>query len=205
MDDERRTVYQHLKRMQPRLEMYLGTRSIKRLEAYLHGYEAALSVHGIEEEGAPSFAQFPSWLELSLRIGVSRGWARALLDYCGDEEKALARFFALAEEFGALSSVPGETLTLRPDQDRTADFHALNSAQPVPTRLQLMYLRPGDWCYLREWYGDQPQDRNFGRDAAGVLWLVEWEFGIPPSEWQIEGLTPLPYPVPRLSLKARRP
>src|SRR5262249_18312868 len=82
MDDERRTLYQHLKRMQPRLEMYLGTRSIKRLEAYLHGYEAALSVHGIEEEGAPSFAHFPSWLELSLRIGVSRGWARALLDYC---------------------------------------------------------------------------------------------------------------------------
>jgi hypothetical protein len=191
---EPRNIYEYLAHIRPRLAMYVGTESIVNLEHYLHGYGAALAVHGIIEEEVPSFSHFLSWLERTGEGAWSCGWARGLLGESKDEAEALDRFFTLAAEFGKLRVVEGETLELAPGHERSRAYKALNKGtRPVPSRLQLMYLQPGEWCYLRSWYGEEPQDdRWLHSSPGGVLWRVEWEYDVAPEAW---GIT-LPPPDP---------
>jgi hypothetical protein len=191
-----RNVYEHLRQVQSRLDMYLGRRSIHLLEHYLHGYGAALHVHRLTEDRVPSFGQFLSWLELTQGGTWKYGWAQGLLARSNvDEEGALERFFALAAEFGALRVTEGTVYSLAPGHQRSAAHRRANGDRPVPQRLQLMYLRPGEWAYLRSWYGDEPEDRRMiHQSAAEVLRMVEWEYGIPPDAWGLadERLMPRP-------------
>ncbi|MFN3649119.1 MAG: hypothetical protein ACK47B_06010 [Armatimonadota bacterium] len=195
------SVYDHLQKMRARLEMYLGDRSILKLEHYLNGYEAALTIHGIEEGDRPRFSQFLSWLWWTRPGNWQSGWARGLAETSEDNEEALERFFDLAAEFGRLQVLPGETLDLPPGHQRSKAYHRLNRERPMPERLQLMYLRPGEWCYLRSWYEWGAQDERWLHSSvAGVVWLVEWEFGIPAGNWGIA----IPEPDPSSAALQRR-
>lgn len=184
--EEPRNIYDHLQNMRARLRMYLGDTCILNLEHYLHGYDAGLRVHQIMEEGVPRFFQFLSWLIWTQKGTWKYGWARGLLATSKDNDEALERFFNLAAEFGSLRVVDGETLDLEPSHERSQAYTSLNSKRPVPTRLQLMYLQPGEWCYVRSWYGAVPQDdRWLQASVAGVMNLVAWEYEIPETAWGV--------------------
>lgn len=176
--------------MRVRLAMYLGDTSILNLHQYLGGYQSALRIHWRCEEGVPRFCHFDSWLALAQGEPLSGGWARELLAVSKDNEEALDRFFNLAAEFGRLRVVDGETLELDAGHHRSEAYHRNNGEWPMPSRLQLMYLRPGESCYLRSWYGDDPQDDPYLRaSVADVLRAVKWEYDIAPESW---GLKPHP-------------
>ncbi|MFI5454546.1 MAG: hypothetical protein ACHRXM_03760 [Isosphaerales bacterium] len=181
-------IYEHVECMRPRLGMFIGANSIKQLEAYLDGYCSALFVHRIEEQDRPSFNYFLDWLMLTRKGDWTRGWATALLDEANDDnDAALEKFFQLAGEFGELRSAAGESIDLPVGHQRSLDsiqFYRDNF--PVPTRLQLVHLRPGDWCYLRYWYADKAVNQpSLYRDVSSALRVVESEFAITPNEWEL--------------------
>jgi hypothetical protein len=185
-----RNIYEHLQQMQVRLPAYLGVRSILYLERYLHGYLAALRLHGIVEQEVPSFSLFASWLEMTHEGSWSPGWATALLEEARDEDAALERFFTLAAEFGALRVIGGELLSLKVRHAWTeeARLKRRELKGPVPDRLQLMSLEPGDWYYLRSWHGDHAvDDCRLHSSAASLLQAVRWEYGVPPEAWTFSG------------------
>ena len=173
--------------MRARLRMYLGDASIGNLEHYLNGYAAALWVHQIVEEDVPSFHQFLSWLERTREGTWNCGWANGLFAQSQDNDEAVERFFSLAAEFGSHRVVEGETLDLKPGHARSRAYTRLNPRTwPLPEKLQLMYLQPGGWCYLRSWYGGIPDDGRWLHPSAdGVVHLVEWEYDIPQAAWGI--------------------
>jgi hypothetical protein len=78
--------------------LYLGTRSISALSAYLQGFGFAQRVHGID---APSQLpiDFHDWVAYRLHYYEStKGWARMILEQSPDESGALDKFFELLDE-----------------------------------------------------------------------------------------------------------
>jgi hypothetical protein len=78
--------------------MYLGTRSISALSAYLHGFGFAEVVHGID---APSQLpmDFHEWVAYRLHYYDSiRGWVNMILEQSPNESAALDKFYELLDE-----------------------------------------------------------------------------------------------------------
>ncbi|MFZ4730673.1 MAG: hypothetical protein ACOYMQ_18690 [Pseudanabaena sp.] len=181
-------IYEFLETIRPKLSMYLGNTAICNLETYLYGYCAALGVHRISEEGVPDFRYFLKWLMRTRYNAWACGWAHGLLHECnGDNDAALALFFELVAGFSRLTPRSGECLELPPNQRRSEDFMRLNSNHhPIPSRLQLVYLQPGDWCYLRYWYGEDTVNQwDLYANVETALKFVEWEFNIGSDKWDI--------------------
>lgn len=95
--------YQLLGKIQKRPAMYLGGRSLSRLEAFLGGYFVAKQEMGLsltpEEE---HFSQFQDWIQTKYHIQSSQSWAKIILFYSTDEAHALDSFFQLWQEFQTL-------------------------------------------------------------------------------------------------------
>lgn len=95
--------YQLLEKIQKRSAMYLGGRSLSRLEAFLGGYfvakqELGLSLTSEEEH----FTRFQDWIQTKYHIQASQSWAKIILFYSTDEAHALDSFFQLWQEFQTL-------------------------------------------------------------------------------------------------------
>jgi hypothetical protein len=188
-----RNIYEFIEAMmRPRLGSYLGgTRSIENLEIYLAGYQGALSVNRITEHGCPPFFLFFFWLVETRPGAWERGWARQLLlETDGDNEIALDTFFKLAAEFGSLQEVEGEFVELDREYRRPLNVHdaALarlgSSPRAVPTLIQLIHLRPGHCCYIRETFG--PSDLEhliLFRDVATAKNAVRLDLGVGLDKW----------------------
>ena len=187
-------IYEHIEVMRLRLQMYIYDRSIISLETYLHGYEAALSVHRIAEQGRPPFHYFREWLMLTREGSLVCGWARHFLEAAnGDNELALETFFKFVAKFGKFRVVEGEFVELPPGHGRSKEFmkglgettaELLGYNRPGPTRVQLVYLRPGEYGFLRYWHGDKVTDQpTLYADAATARKGVEWQFGVSSDEW----------------------
>jgi hypothetical protein len=80
--------------------MYLGWESVICLQSFLSGY----SIAQYELGATPTlqdkdFEEFPNWLRQKFSIQTSQSWASILLFYSEDEQKALALFFEVFDEF----------------------------------------------------------------------------------------------------------
>jgi uncharacterized protein (DUF433 family) len=92
-------IYELIERIRPRPALYLGSRSISRLDSFLTGYRCALD--DLKVNGTPSFWYFHDWVAMKLGAYASTaGWCHLLLESMdGDEDKALDRFFSYLDEF----------------------------------------------------------------------------------------------------------
>jgi len=190
-----RNVYKFIERwVRPRLENYLGgTRSIEKLHVFLAGYQAALAVNHVRERDCPPFELFLFWLVETRPGAWSTGWAYQLLQEAGgDTEVALDKFFNLISEFGSLREVEGEYVELgsghqRPPNAIDEAFVSLGcSRRPVPTRIQLVYLRPGSCCYCRETFAAEPREQLFlFRDATAAKESLRIDLGVGPDGWHL--------------------
>ncbi|MGB3694157.1 MAG: hypothetical protein WA999_15670 [Spirulinaceae cyanobacterium] len=93
-------IYDTLKEIQKRPPLYLGGRSIFRLESFLYGYFYVKKKMGLPTtEGEKDFEEFHDWLQERLRVKTNKSWSSILLFRSSDESKALDLFFELLEEF----------------------------------------------------------------------------------------------------------
>jgi hypothetical protein len=181
--ERERNVYKHMEVIRGWVQGWIGEPTIHNLVMHLSGYEAALWVHGIEERDCPPSELFMSWLEKTRYIPPNRGLDDELLhEAWGDNELALENFFKLFAEFGRLRVVLGQFVDI-PNGHLPPDRIA--RMQPVPTRIQLAYLQPGTWCFVKEWIADRVRCRRqyLYEDGRAAKNSVESELGIGPEAW----------------------
>ena len=175
-------IYEHMEAIRTHVQWWIGQRTIHNLVLYLAGYESALSVHRIEERDCPPSELFMGWLEKTRYIPPDRGLDDELLHEAqGDNELALENFFKLFAEFGRLRVVLGESVDIPHGHVPPSRIARM---QPVPTRIQLAYLQPGTWCFVKEWIADRVRYRQYlYEDEKGVKKSVESALGIRPDMW----------------------
>lgn len=176
-------IYEFIEEIRVSPSAYLGKASIKTLENLLFGYREALDVHCIEEVDVPPFHYFTEWLYVNELIDTkSLGWAKSLLIKADDNEViALEDFFQLAIEFGKLHPQRGKIYKLAPGQGYSPEFLRWNKfdLDPIPNELQIIYLNPGAWCYLKYCYGNKFKlGRILYSNAEQVCDDIEREFDI---------------------------
>lgn len=97
------SVYNIINTIRKRSGMYLGSNSITALWHFLDGYQAALRDNGIcsNRELFPlDFRYMSEFTNVRLGYSGNMGWHEHILGFFnGDEEKALAGFFELFDEF----------------------------------------------------------------------------------------------------------
>ena len=93
-------LYDLLQRIKERPAMYLGSRSITCLNAFLNGYLGARHDMGVPRtQQEIEFEEFQEWIRKKFRITSSQSWAKIILFYSADEREALDKFFDLFEKF----------------------------------------------------------------------------------------------------------
>lgn len=97
------SLFDLLKVFHPRLQMYIGEKSLTLLRAYLSGFQEALNYgNGSFNTNGFYSGEFDKWVgeKLECVYPNSLSWATHILRIVeGDEEKAVDLFFALLEEF----------------------------------------------------------------------------------------------------------
>ena len=134
---------------------------------------------------------------LTRKGSLVRGWARHFLEESnGDNEVALEAFFKLVAEFGQFRVVEGEFVDLPPGHARSKEFmkglHEILAKvcghdRPVPRRIQLVYLLPDEYCFLKSWQGDEVviDHSSLYPDAATARKEVAFEFAVSSDEWTL--------------------
>jgi hypothetical protein len=180
-----RDIYQHMEVIRGWVQGWIGEPTIHNLVLYLSGYDAALGVHGIEGRDCPPSELFMSWLQKTRYIPPNRGLDDELLHEAqGDNERALENFFKPFAEFGRFRVVLGEFVDI---PDGHLPPTRIARMQPVPTRIQLAYLQPGTWFFLKEWIANRVRSRHryLYEDEGAAKNSVESELGIRPDSWTV--------------------
>jgi hypothetical protein len=93
-------LYEHIDKMRVMPAMWLGEATITALKRFIDAYQFALEQHGIEEQLDPPFHEFHDFCAKYFQAAAEAGWCRIILsDHYGQEEEALAHFFALFDDF----------------------------------------------------------------------------------------------------------
>ena len=95
------SIYDILGTIRRHPEMFLGERSISRLDSFLVGYKCGLGSLGFTFRAErPDFQFFHDWTAGRLGFSSSTtGWRSMILEKSAGEEEALERFFLLVDEF----------------------------------------------------------------------------------------------------------
>ncbi|MEH1898054.1 MAG: hypothetical protein V7K94_22680 [Nostoc sp.] len=89
-----------LKGIKKRPGMFLGTRSITKLDMFLRGYSLGRKEVGVPPtEPEREFEGFQSWVQEKYGINSGQSWSKIILFYSVDEYEALQKFFELFEEY----------------------------------------------------------------------------------------------------------
>jgi hypothetical protein len=187
-------VFGWLDNVQQRPGMYLGAapKPLDHLQTLVHGYLAALSVHGLVE-GVPSMLHFSTWLHHKTRWSTSCGWAEAIAAH-SEHDAALSTFFELIAEFRTLRPT---TLSIV----RLSEHHQPNGVRAKigfdgrierPDRVDVVRYAPGVLHFLRFHYGQRLVDQHMlytsdGSHSTNLDFAKQWvldEFSVQPGDWQ---------------------
>ena len=113
MPEETYNIYDLLDKMHERPAMYLGSKSLIRMDAFLQGHKEAMHHRGIKDTAQPPFhgIEFHDWVAVKLGYNYSEmGWCNAILfDTLGwtpktrrKWERLTVRGVKLAEDAAAL-------------------------------------------------------------------------------------------------------
>ena len=147
-------LYKHLKTIEHKPAMYIDGMGISKLDTYIHGYNAACSFKGIEEELEPRWHLFHEFAKRKTGFYESTsGWCNMILSKCdGDEEKALNLFFEFFDEFLKGDELNNFIQTLVPkdkhdwDFDKACDINWYEYKEIKPIIPQLLtWLQDVNW------------------------------------------------------------
>lgn len=86
-----------LKRIAQSPEIFIGERSIKRLDGFLCGYAVCLQDHGLKDADELNFQGFQNFV--NKKYSTNKRWTRTLLELFGDEYNAFNEFVQLLNEY----------------------------------------------------------------------------------------------------------
>jgi hypothetical protein len=94
------SIYDMIDAIRKRPGLYIGTRSIIRLHAFLGGYAAGMGRVRFTARDVEHFQKFHDWVAYRLGVGESTsGWCNMILDKSANDADAFDRFFVLLDEF----------------------------------------------------------------------------------------------------------
>ena len=94
-------LYELLQEIKARPALYVGGKSIFRLESFIDGYFYARRDSGLplSEREKDYFNNFHQWLEERLRAKTTLSWSKIIFFRSSDEIQATELFFKLFDEF----------------------------------------------------------------------------------------------------------
>jgi hypothetical protein len=96
-------LFEFLDKVEKRPGMYVGGETARTrldsLEDLIHGYETALAVHGITEQGTDFIRDFADYLRSEFGWSMSCGPIAAIRVACNDDDIAWTRFWTLLREY----------------------------------------------------------------------------------------------------------
>jgi len=184
------SLHDQLNNIRMRPAMFFGSKSLKALEGFMYGYDAALWIHKLNEEHYFSSEHFNQWLLHARKVdsicGIM-GWPNYLLEVSENEEKAFDKFFDLYEEFAKLNQIPKKSLKLTGILKRSKEYYKLNPSReedPIPAYIELMQYSPAKMFFLKYHYEDGVVvDRAIWRTIKSAIESVIWEFGVGGEKW----------------------
>ncbi len=101
LQEAKESIYDILGTIRRHPQMFLGERSISRLDSFLVGYKCGLGSLGFTFRAErPDFHLFHDWTARRLGFSSSTtGWRSMILQKSAGEEDALDQFFSLVDEF----------------------------------------------------------------------------------------------------------
>ena len=185
---EKKNLYNSLDKMRERPAMYLGEKSITRMEAFIMGFYEGSNDETIEN---PPFDGFNDFVGKFYGKYTTAGWKNLILsDHYGNEKEALDRFFMLLDEYRENPKKPNSrAIILLLMHVAMLDFRAEDDHQRQKQIADLLHHvsnQLGDAIYggIIDWYDNILQD-IFER-ASGNEYLHSWIKSNAPSTGQLE-------------------
>lgn len=95
-----KSIYDVLARIRSKPAMYIGEKSIVRLDAFLQGISTGLAMANLALRDVHDFRRFYDWVARRLGFYESTsGWCNMILSKSSNDEEALKQFFVLLDEF----------------------------------------------------------------------------------------------------------
>ena len=186
-------IFDWLDEVRRRPEMYLGdVNSLASLEAMIWGYEAAISIHRIEEPTPRFDRTFLSWVRLRRGWSTSLGWADAIHRAVREGQRPLDLFFELVDEYRKVTPqvVARARLTRRNKATGKTGPDGLGRARPPPLELQVVRYAPEKLFLLRYRYPSSIEDSvlfDNGSHATSLSFAKGYarrEFGVTAEQWK---------------------
>ena len=185
---EKKNLYNSLDKMRERPAMYLGEKSITRMEAFIMGFYEGSNDEITEN---PPFDGFNDFVGKFYGKYTTAGWKNLILsDHYGNEKEALDRFFVLLDEYRENPNKPNSrAIILRLMHVAMLDFRAEDDHQRQKQIADLLHRvahQLGDAIYggIMDWYDNILQD-IFER-AKDNEYLHHWIKSNAPSTSQLE-------------------
>lgn len=194
-------VFAFLDEVEKRPSLYIGDGGLSELELILHGYDAALSLHGIVENAPSMHAHFSSWLALRTGWSMSCGWAHAICDSVSGRDRQMRYFFDSVRSYRKLRPRVIATVELSEHHEPVGRHLVVGNEGQLqrPTRIDIVRYADTPLHFLRfhhaagiETHGllrnprsDWPHDVECTADDA-TKWVAE-EFQVTATEWEWYG------------------
>jgi hypothetical protein len=184
-------IFSWLDRVHERPGMYIGDGSLRDLETLVHGYCAALDIHGIDER-VPNMVHFGDWLRYRTLWSLSCGWASAILTNAGSQPP-LEVFFDWLFEFRKLTPRHLCSVATTEENEPTGRRVVIGKAGRIqrPERIDIVQYYPEPLFFLQFHVKAriEPQQILFdnGKHATSKEFAMRWveeEMNVPSSAWR---------------------
>lgn len=186
-------IFDWLDEVRLRPGMYLRDgNSLASLESMIWGYEAAISIHRIDEPTPRFDRTFLSWVRLRRGWSTSLGWADAIHRAVREGQRPLDLFFALVDEYRKVTPqvLARARLTSRNKATGKTGTDGLGRARPPPLELQIVRYAPDKLFLLRYRYPSSIEDSvlfDNGSHATSLSFAKDHarrEFGVTAEQWK---------------------
>lgn len=98
-------LYEALKIIQSRPNMYLDRGSVRQIDAFIRGFMMAERLYGLpEDDEATEFAGFRDWVAERFEIDCTHSWAQIIYFFSTSDSDSVELFFRLLLEYQASDS-----------------------------------------------------------------------------------------------------
>lgn len=98
-------LYEALKIVQSRPNMYFDRASVRQIDAFIHGFTMAERLHGLpEDDDITEFAGFRDWVAERFEIDCTHSWAQIIHFFSRSDSHSVDLFFELLLEYQANES-----------------------------------------------------------------------------------------------------
>ena len=185
---KKKNLYDSLDKMRERPAMYLGEKSISRMEAFIMGFYEGSNDEITEN---PPFDGFNDFVGKFYGKYTTAGWKNLILsDHYGNEKEALDRFFVLLDEYRENPNKPNSrAIILRLINTAMLDFRAEDDHERQKQIADLLYhvsnqLSDAIYGGILVWYDNILQ--NIFERSRDNEYLHHWIKSNAPSTAQLE-------------------